>query len=99
MESVMEKITPRTKAVLPVHLFGQTCKLELIKDELSQRGIALIEDCAQAIGAHRMIDKKICRAGAMGIWGVSHSSRLKTSAATVTEVWYPYLTVRKAPNA
>ncbi len=65
----MEKITPKTKAVLPVHLFGQTCKLELIKDELSQRGIALIEDCAQAIGAHRVIDKKICRAGSMGDLG------------------------------
>lgn len=69
MESVMEKITPKTKAVLPVHLFGQTCKLELIKDELSQRGIALIEDCAQAIGAHRVIDKKICRAGSIGDLG------------------------------
>ena len=69
MESVMEKITPKTKAVLPVHLFGQTCKLELIKDELSQRGIALIEDCAQAIGAHRVIDKKRCSAGSMGDLG------------------------------
>ena len=69
MESVMEKITPRTKAVLPVHLFGQICKLELIKDELRQKGIALIEDCAQAIGAHRIIDKKICRAGSIGDLG------------------------------
>ncbi|MDD4159346.1 MAG: DegT/DnrJ/EryC1/StrS family aminotransferase [Synergistaceae bacterium] len=69
MESVMEKITPRTKAVLPVHLFGQTCRLELIRDELKQRGIALVEDCAQAIGAHRVIDKKIWRAGAMGDLG------------------------------
>jgi len=66
MKSVMEKITPRTRAVLPVHLFGQMCRLELIKDELKERGIVLVEDCAQAIGAHRMIDKKICRAGSVG---------------------------------
>lgn len=69
MESVLDKITPRTRAVLPVHLFGQTCKLEIIRDELRQKGITLIEDCAQAIGAHRIIDKKICRAGSIGDLG------------------------------
>ncbi len=66
MESVLDKITPRTKAVLPVHLFGQTCRLEVITDELKEKGIAIVEDCAQAIGAHRMIEGRICRAGSMG---------------------------------
>lgn len=66
MDSILEKITPRTRAVLPVHLFGQSCKLELIKDELAKRNIILIEDCAQAIGAHRMVDGKINRAGTIG---------------------------------
>ncbi|MCW1713102.1 MULTISPECIES: DegT/DnrJ/EryC1/StrS family aminotransferase [Synergistaceae] len=69
MGSVMDKVTPRTKAVLPVHLFGQMCRLELIRDELKERGIVLVEDCAQAIGAHRMIEKKICRAGSVGDLG------------------------------
>lgn len=69
MDAVLEKITPRTKAVLPVHLFGQTCKLEALKDELKNRNIALIEDCAQAIGAHRIIDGKVCRAGSIGDLG------------------------------
>jgi dTDP-4-amino-4,6-dideoxygalactose transaminase len=69
MEAVLEKITPHTKAVLPVHLFGQTCKLELIKDELKKRNIALIEDCAQATGAHRMINGNVCRAGSIGDMG------------------------------
>lgn len=66
MEAVLEKITPRTRAVLPVHIFGQSCKLELIKDELARRGIVLIEDCAQAIGAHRLLDGKMWRVGAVG---------------------------------
>ena len=69
MESVLEKITPRTKAVIPVHLFGQTCKIDLIKDELKKRNIAIIEDCAQAIGSHRIIDGKVCRAGSIGDLG------------------------------
>jgi dTDP-4-amino-4,6-dideoxygalactose transaminase len=69
VESVLEKITPRTKAVIPVHLFGQTCKIDLIKDELKKRNIAIIEDCAQAIGSHRIIDGKVCRAGSIGDLG------------------------------
>ena len=66
MDAVLERITPRTRAVLPVHLFGQSCRLELIKNELDRRGIALIEDCAQAIGAHRLVGGEIWRAGATG---------------------------------
>ena len=68
-EDILAKITPRTKAVLPVHLFGQMCPLEEIKDELASRGIALVEDCAQAIGAHRMIDGRVARSGSVGKMG------------------------------
>ena len=65
-EDILAKITPRTKAVLPVHLFGQMCPLEEIKDELASRNIALVEDCAQAIGAHRMIGGRGARSGSVG---------------------------------
>ena len=68
-EDVLSKITPRTKAVLPVHLFGQMCPLEEIKDELASRNIALVEDCAQAIGAHRMIGGRVARSGSVGKMG------------------------------
>lgn len=68
-EDILAKITPRTKAVLPVHLFGQMCPLEEIKDELASRNIALVEDCAQAIGAHRMIDGRVARSGSVGRMG------------------------------
>ena len=68
-EDILAKITPRTKAVLPVHLFGQMCPLEEIKDELASRNIALVEDCAQAIGAHRMISGRVARSGSVGKMG------------------------------
>lgn len=68
-DAVMSKITPKTKAVLPVHLFGQMCRLEEFKPALDEKGIALIEDCAQAIGAHRTVDGAILRAGAVGFTG------------------------------
>ncbi len=65
-EEILSKVTPRTRAVLPVHLFGQMCPLEEIKSELKARGIVLVEDCAQAIGAHRIIGGRIARSGSVG---------------------------------
>jgi len=48
-ESQLEqKINPRTKALIAVHLQGQVCELQSIKDICTRRGIFLIEDCAQS---------------------------------------------------
>lgn len=68
-EEVLKHITPRTKAVLPVHLFGQMARLEELTAPLIEKNIKLVEDCAQAIGAHRMIDGKIAKAGSVGDMG------------------------------
>lgn len=47
------KITDRTKAVIPVHLFGQAAKMEAITGIAKKHNLAVIEDAAQAIGASR----------------------------------------------
>jgi dTDP-4-amino-4,6-dideoxygalactose transaminase len=44
-------ITSRTKAILPVHLFGQTCDLDPILEVARARGLAVVEDASQAHGA------------------------------------------------
>lgn len=66
LQDMMRKVTAKTKAVLPVHLFGQMCPLEEVKDELHKRGIKIIEDTAQAFGATRNVGDEILRAGTVG---------------------------------
>ena len=69
VEQVLEKISPKTRAVIPVHLFGQMVPLETLAPELRTRGIALVEDTAQAFGACRQVGKEIYRAGGVGDLG------------------------------
>ncbi len=45
-------ITEKTKAVLVVHLYGQSCRMDEIVDICKKHGLKLIEDCAQSHGAH-----------------------------------------------
>jgi dTDP-4-amino-4,6-dideoxygalactose transaminase len=63
--AVERAITPRTKAVVGVHLFGQCADLERLKAICEGRRIALVEDCAQSIGA----DWKGRRCGSWGAMG------------------------------
>lgn len=51
VEQVRQKITPQTKAIIPVHLFGQCADLEPLMALGQTQGIPVIEDAAQAIGA------------------------------------------------
>lgn len=50
-EKIVEKITDRTKAIIPVHLYGQPCDMDAIMDIARRSKLYVIEDCAQAHGA------------------------------------------------
>jgi len=50
-EAVKKAITPRTKAIIPVHLFGQTADMHHIMDIANEHNLFVVEDTAQALGA------------------------------------------------
>ncbi len=62
-------ITPRTRALVVVHLFGQLAPLERILPIARKHGLAVIEDGAQAIGARRRIDGSWRHMGELGTVG------------------------------
>lgn len=62
---IEEKITSKTKAIEPVHLFGQCVDMAAMMALANDRGIPVVEDAAQAIGS----EEKGVRAGAMGAIG------------------------------
>jgi len=64
-EKLAEQVTSRTKAILPVHLFGQCAEIKSIVQAVADRNIPIIEDACQAIGA----SQDGIKAGAMGRTG------------------------------
>lgn len=50
-DGIEEKITPRTKAILPVHLYGQPCAMDKIMEIAEKHNLAVVEDACQAHGA------------------------------------------------
>ena len=65
VKKIEDKITPKTRAIMPVHLYGQPCDMDPIMNIAKKHGLFVIEDAAQAMGS-KYNDKMICTIGHIG---------------------------------
>ena len=72
IEALKKAITPKTKAIVPVHLFGQCANMEAVLEVAAAHNLFVIEDNAQAIGAdYTFADGTKKKAGTMGNVGTT----------------------------
>lgn len=77
VESIENSITKRTKAILPVHFAGKACAIKKIKNIVNSHGLALIEDCAHAIGT-RVNGKHVGTFGDVGCFSFYPTKNITT---------------------
>ena len=77
LDDAKKKLTPRTKAILPMHSWGLPCEMDKIAGFAKEKGLVLLEDAAHAHGAS-MQGKKMGTWGAMGIYSFQTSKVLPT---------------------
>ena len=64
--AIEKAITSKTKAIIPVHLFGQACNMQAIKDIATKYNLIIIEDVAQSFGGECFIDNENKKLGTIG---------------------------------
>lgn len=74
---IVEAITPRTRAIIPVHLGGWPCDMDAIMATAREHGLAVIEDCAQAHGAQSQ-GRPVGAIGHIGAWSFCQDKIMTT---------------------
>jgi perosamine synthetase len=88
-----ELVTPRTKAIVPVHLYGHPCDIDPILELGRRRGIAVIEDAAQAHGAEYR-GRRVGTLGAIGCFSFYGNKIITTGEGGMCVTDDPHLASR-----
>ncbi len=81
-ESIRQRITPRTKAIIVVHIFGQAADMDAIMDLANVHGIIVIEDCAQSPCATYK-DRPVGTLGHMGVFSLNYHKHIHSGEGGV----------------
>lgn len=82
VNKIEEKITPRTKAILPVHVFGQPCDMSPLVELASRHHLTIIEDSCEAIGAEYK-GRKTGTFGQCGVFSFYPNKQMTTAEGGV----------------
>jgi dTDP-3-amino-3,4,6-trideoxy-alpha-D-glucose transaminase len=87
VEAARAAVGPRTAAILPVHLYGQVCAMDELRDLADRAGLALFEDAAQAHGARHQLGRagSLGRAGAFSFYPSKNLGALGDGGAICTD--------------
>jgi dTDP-4-amino-4,6-dideoxygalactose transaminase len=75
-QEIEKKITDKTKAIIPVHLYGQSCEMDEIMEIAKKHNVKVIEDAAQAIGTQYKDGKHVGAIGDVGCFSFFPSKNL-----------------------
>lgn len=98
--SIRAAITPKTVAIIVVHLYGQCCDMDPIMDITREHGLKLIEDCAQAHGAtyKNKLAGTFGDFGAFSFYPTKNLGALGDAGAVICKSAEDYLTLKKLRN-
>ena len=88
VEKVNEAINERTKAIIPVHLYGQPCDMKAIADLAEDHNLHVIEDACQAHGAE-FAGRKVGSFGTAGCFSFYPTKNMTTGAVSYTHLTLP----------
>ena len=93
---IRRKITARTKALVVVHLYGQPAHMDAVMSIAREHGLAVIEDCAEAIGS-RIGDRHVGTFGDIATWSFFGNKTITTGEGGMVTASLPQLdaTMRK----
>ena len=77
-DDVRKKINSKTKAIMPVHMYGNMCNMDSIMKLANEHKLFVLEDCAESLYASNDKDQKAGTIGHVGSWSFENSKHLST---------------------